>query len=162
MQTMKASQFASFCMMCLLGLNLGAAYAQPYTVSNDGTEVNDLATGLTWRRCAEGMQGSTCAGTASTYTHEAALQQAASVSTPTLAWRLPNVKELASIADDNIGNPAIDSSVFPTTPFDKPFWSSTPYVGDPAIAMVVYFSYGHTYSGLRSSSNYVRLVRTGQ
>ena len=29
-------------------------FAQPYTISADGTEVTDSQTGLTWRRCSEG------------------------------------------------------------------------------------------------------------
>ena len=149
----------------LLLLAAGCAWADaPFTVSSDGQEVTDGKTGLIWRRCAEGMTAtvSGCTGTASTYTHEAALtrarDQAASTS---VAWRLPNVKELASIADRSKSNPAIDGVAFPDTPVDA-FWSSSPFVGNADVAWVVNFNFGNVYLNLRVSTLPVRLVRAGQ
>jgi Protein of unknown function (DUF1566) len=102
----------------LLPVALGAL-AAPFTVSADGQEVTDTKTGLIWRRCAAGMtaSGGTCTGTASAFTHEAALTHASTQATVTgVAWRLPNVKELSSIADKSRSNPAIDTVAFPATP----------------------------------------------
>jgi len=98
-----------------------SAQAQPprYTASADGQEVTDSQTGLIWRRCAEGMNwdGSTCAGAATPFTHEAALQRAtAQAASSGKAWRLPNVKELSSIVDKSRSYPAIDPTAFPATP----------------------------------------------
>ena len=60
--------------------------------------------GLLWN-------GNFCAGSVSYLSHEAALQQAGTQATASKAWRLPNVKELASIADIYRNpNPAIDTA----------------------------------------------------
>ena len=139
--------------------------ASRYTVSANGQEVKDNKTQLVWRRCSEGMSWSVnaCVGSASNLTHQAALQQAAKVATNTgVAWRLPNVKELASIVDRSRSNPAIDTLVFPATPSNA-FWSSSPYVGYSGYAWVVYFDGGSVYgSGDRYGSLPVRLVRASQ
>ncbi len=49
------------------------------------------------------------------------------------SWRLPNVKELASLVAEDVVNPAIDSNAFPDTPFADEYYdsflSSTPFVG---------------------------------
>lgn len=144
-----------------------------YTVSTDGQEVTDNQTSLIWHRCSEGMiwNGTTCAGTASTYTHEQALQLAAAQASSTgKAWRLPNVKELASIVDRSLSNPAIDSTAFPATPSSLQqlsyYWSSSPFFGY-GVTTGLAWSADFTGSGVifinRSLSPlYVRLVRAGQ
>jgi len=145
-------------------LTSGVAAQTRYAVSADQQEVTDARTGLIWRRCAEGMtaSGSTCSGGASTFSHEAALQHAATqASSSGLAWRLPNVKELASIADRSRVSPAIDNAAFPGAP-STPFWSSTPNVGNPFASMGVNFRDGVVDNYTRSGSYQVRLVRAGQ
>ena len=138
-----------------------AALAE-YSYSADGSEVTDSISGLTWRRCSEGMawSGSTCTGTAATYTHEGALQRAASEATASKAWRLPNVLELSSITKAGEAvNPSIDTTAFPGTPSSY-FWSSSPYVGYSDYAWYVNFNYGDVGGYyLRSYSSHVRLVR---
>jgi len=162
---MKTAPLATLFLTCLLGILPVAAFAQPFTISADGSEVTDQKTGLIWRRCAEGMNwdGSTCAGVAGTFTHEAALQQAAAQATNTgVAWRLPNVKELSGIADKSRSNPAIDPVAFPATPA-FPFWSSSPFVGFTFLAWLVYFLDGLVDGfSYRYGSGHVRLVRAGQ
>lgn len=95
-----------------------------FSLSTDGQEVTDSNTGLIWRRCSEGQtwNGSTCTGTANTFTHEQALLYAKSQT----GWRLPNVKELFSIAKLSNSNPVIES-MFPNTPQDH-YWTSSPVV----------------------------------
>jgi hypothetical protein len=135
----------------------GAAMAQSrFSYSVDGAEVSDSRTGLVWQRCSAGQawSGSTCTGTASTFTHEAALAYAQTQT----GWRLPNVKELSSIADKTKSNPAIDSTAFPAT-VSGWYWSSTPYVGGPSNAWYVYFGNGVVYINYRYGNDYVRLVR---
>ncbi|MCX8521150.1 MAG: DUF1566 domain-containing protein, partial [Rhodoferax sp.] len=68
--------------------------------NQNGAEVTDRRTGLVWARCSLGQSwnGSTCTGTASTHTHEQALAQAQTANVGGASgWRLPNVKELASL-----------------------------------------------------------------
>jgi hypothetical protein len=144
----------------------GQPQLQPrYSVSANGQEVTDNQTKLIWRRCAEGMvfSGGTCTGTASTFTHEAALQQSIAQTQSTgITWRVPNVKELASIQDGAQGMPSIDPTAFPATPLQAIFWSASPYVGDSRYAWVVDFRDTGVFSGSRSNAYYVRLVRAGQ
>ena len=150
----------------LLGLGLWAFLglaqgADRFSYSKDGSEVTDNATGLVWRRCVEGMtwSGSSCTGSATENTHEAALQPAQA---QTGGWRLPNIKELASIVDRSRKSPAIDPAAFPTTPPGF-FWTSSPYVGNSDKAWFVDFYDGSVYGNFNTSkrygSNYVRLVR---
>ena len=124
--------------------------------SSDGSEVSDLRTGLTWRRCSEGQSwtGGNCVASAIGLTHEQALALAKTQA----GWRLPNIKELASIVDLRQSNPAIDGVVFPSTPADF-FWSSTPVTGPGGYARGIYFSAGEVYPYLRINSSRVRLVR---
>lgn len=147
---------------CLLGVLPVAASAQPYVISADGTEVTDQKTGLIWRRCAEGMVfgGGTCMGTAGAFAYEAALRHAATQARSTgIAWRLPDIKELSSIADKSRSNPAIDPTAFPATPASW-FWSASPFVGKHNLAWGVYF-YNGDVNYYRLNSYYVRLVRAG-
>ena len=136
--------------------------------SQYGAEVIDKRTGLVWARCSLGQSwnGSTCTGTASTHTHEEALAQAQAANVGGASgWRLPTVKELASLADKGCRNPAIDSTAFPNTPSSR-YWASSPDVGDSDYAWYVSFNYGYVYYGgfnLRNSNDYaIRLVRASQ
>ena len=140
--------------------------AERFTIS--GEEVTDKRTGLVWKRCSEGqtLSASSCTGTAVTYTHEEALARAKSANTTDSAtgWRLPNVKELASLADKGCQSPAIDSAAFPGTPSIY-YWSSSPYVGGSYSAWSVNFNYGYVgFSGRFNLpfKNHVRLVRASQ
>lgn len=142
-------------------LLLASATAQAqarYTYSTAGDEVTDTQTGLTWRRCSEGQvwSGSTCTGAAATYTHEQALARA-TAQAGTSGWRLPNVKELASIADKARTAPAIDTTAFPATPSHW-YWSSTPYAGGASNAWLVSFYDGYASYDYRGSG-YLILVR---
>jgi hypothetical protein len=140
-----------------------------YIVSTDGQEVTDNQTHLIWRRCSEGQTWNSaipvpnCIGTPGSYTHETALTRARDQASSTgHAWRLPNIKELASIADKSISNTAIDLAIFPATPAYY-FWSATPNVRDTSRAWYVHFGDGFVYYDLRNPSlGYaVRLVRAG-
>ncbi|MEI7840524.1 MAG: DUF1566 domain-containing protein [Methylococcaceae bacterium] len=139
--------------------------ANRYVPSADGQEVKDNKTQLIWRRCAEGMKWSanTCVGEATAMTHEAALQQATKQATSTVAWRLPNVRELFSIIDNSVGLPAVDNKIFPATPSEI-FWSSSPNVANLNVnsAWYVAFDDGDVNDDVRSNAFMVRLVRDGK
>jgi hypothetical protein len=125
----------------------------------DGAEVTDRRTGLVWARCSVGQSwnGNTCMGSAISLTHEAALQHAASQS----GWRLPSVKELATLADKGCLNPAIDVAAFPGTT-SWYYWSSSPYAGDNSLAWSVTFSGGVVSYGNRNGNGQLRMVRANQ
>jgi hypothetical protein len=98
-----------------------------YTDHGDGT-VTDNSTGLMWRQCSEGRSGPRClSGPVQLFTWQAALQQAeASTFAGYSDWRLPNVKELASLMELRCVGPAINLTLFPATPPHGRYWSSTP------------------------------------
>jgi hypothetical protein len=134
-----------------------------YTLHGDGT-VTDTATGLQWQRCSLGQNwdGSTCTGSASTYTWQQALQHAESNSFASYSdWRLPNRKELRSIVAYDRHSPAINSNIFPNTPSSR-YWSSSPYAYNSAYAFFVLFNYGYDGSAYRDYNYVLRLVRSGQ
>jgi len=130
-----------------------------FTDNKDGTVTHDK-TGITWMRCALGQawNGSTCTGTAQTYTWARALQAAETLNeggglAGKIDWRLPNRKELKSIVERRCYSPAINAVLFPNTPSDW-FWSASPYAYDSGNAWPVSFSYANDdndYRGARSS-----------
>lgn len=133
-----------------------ATLAAPYTVSADGKEVTDHGTGLIWRRCAEGESGTDCRnGMAVPYTHEAALAHARTQT----GWRLPTVKELASLVDRGRSEPALDVTIFPLWYRRFYHWTSTPYSLYPDHAWFVTFGDGTVSGAGRQNAFYVRLVR---
>ena len=72
-------------------------------------------------------------------------------------WRLPNIRELLSIADKRKYNPAIYST-FKNVVSDY-YWSASTYASGTSDAWVVGFEYGDEYWGSMSRSTYVRCVR---
>ena len=135
----------------------------PYTDNGDGT-VSDPRTGLTWMRCAMGQTwtGSTCSGTASPYTWAAAVALTGATSFAGKSdWRLPNIRELQSIADRSAYNPAINTAAFPNTSSSS-FWSGSPYASYSSNAWSVYFGLGNVGGSDRYLGYLVRLVRGGQ
>ena len=133
-----------------------------FTVHDNGT-VTHNTTGLMWMRCSLGQEwsGSTCSGSASTYTWQNALQTADGFSYAGYSdWRLPNKNELESIVEERCVSPAINTTVFPTTPSNR-FWSSSPDAYASYDAWHVGFHYGGVFNSYKNSSSRVRLVRAG-
>ncbi|GAB2886436.1 hypothetical protein GCM10027046_13480 [Uliginosibacterium flavum] len=132
-----------------------------YQFSADAQEVRDSRTGLTWRRCSEGQSwvGSSCAGSAATYTHAVALLRASSLAQASgKAWRMPNIKELESIVDYSRFNPAIDPAVFPSATASL-YWTSSPMASSSLYAWTLNFMVGGVESGDRDTAYPLRLVR---
>ena len=134
-----------------------------FTVNNNGT-VSDTQTGLMWKTCSEGQNGTDCSGgSAATYTWKLALQQAQTINNGGgfagySDWRVPNVKELVSITEKQCTEPAINLTVFPNTP-SVWFWSSSPGAYGSDVAWHVSFSYGYSSYNSKDGGYSVRLVR---
>ena len=94
-----------------------------YELINSGLEVKDIQTGLIWQRCTVGQvwKDKSCEGTATIYNWEDSLKLAKKL---TGGWRVPNIKELASL-EEVACNSAISDTIFPNTAGH--YWSSTPY-----------------------------------
>ncbi len=76
-------------------------------------------------------------------------------------WRLPTIKELATIVHYGQTWPAIDTKYFPKTQSDN-YWSSPTYANYASYAWGVYFLVGYDSNYNKSSEYYVRAVRGGQ
>lgn len=157
LRTLRASRvLPTLAMLAYLGVASPVHAQARYSYSSDGAEVTDGKTGLVWRRCSQGQSwsGSSCSGSASIFTHEQALVLAKTQA----GWRLPNVKELASLVDRSRSNPTIDVTAFPATPSSY-FWSASPDGGNAGYGLSVLFHTGEVLSLRRSNDFHVRLVR---
>lgn len=147
--------------------------------NRDGT-VTHRRTGLVWMRCALGQNwdGKSCAGQAEKYIWGKALQAAVDINAAggyagKSDWRVPNVKELESIAELQCIQPAINLAVFPATPPVR-FWSSSLFtMKNSGSAWFVNFEDGYTDDGrvgnpdsaaevIAKFAYPIRLVRGGQ
>ncbi|TAN64579.1 MAG: DUF1566 domain-containing protein [Methylobacter sp.] len=154
----------------------GIGFSSPdtdFTDNKDGT-VTHKRTGLMWQRCSIGQiwTGSSCSGTAGTYTYDAAMALTSSFAGHS-DWRVPTANELASIVKYDTYSPAINTTLFPNIPNmpnipntpntpSNVFWSSSPYVGVIDYAWYIFFDNGYVIGGSRDYSLPVRLVRASQ
>ncbi len=160
--------------------NMPASTPDSQLTDNGNGTVTDSKTGLMWKQCVEGQtfSGGTCSGTALTFTWKDLLQRPGTVNGDGFAghadWRLPNIKELLSIVEEQCYSPAINVTRFPNTPSYGPIvevqpipyvWSGSPYAYYSGYAWVVNFDYGNSDFLNRNDNDYnlaVRLVRGGQ
>jgi Protein of unknown function (DUF1566) len=134
--------------------------------NGDGT-VTDAASKLMWMRCAVGQQwvGGRCAGDAQAYNWADAQHWADQTSQQGTAffndWRVPTLRDLATITDRACKNPRTNIAVFPGTPAE-PFWSSTPRPGEKPEDRALALSFGADGVVLARKDErfHVRLVRT--
>jgi hypothetical protein len=114
--------------------------------------IHDSVTGLDWQKYASGQ----VVGWTGALQHCETSEQDGFYD-----WRLPSVKELETIVNPSMLNPAVDSNLFPGTPVEL-FWTSTPYVDNPAIAWAVDFWDGAAVHNQPTSNPLrVRCVRGG-
>ena len=132
-----------------------------FTDNGDGT-LTDSRLGLTWMRCSLGQvwQDDTCSGEPLALSWQQALQMAHGYQFGGKGgWRLPNVKELATITEGQCVRPAINQVLFPNTPADD-FWSASPSMSDPQRAWVIAFYNSSNALKDKTLFVYARLVRT--
>jgi len=133
-------------------------------VNNQDGTITHLQTGLIWQQCPFGMTSvaSACAGTPMQLDWQSALTAANRDSTfGKLDWRLPNIKELMSIAEYCGYGPAINLVVFPSTPSGT-FWSSTTVNTTRTKGWTFATTNGSSGGALKTSLlYYARLVRGG-
>lgn len=136
----------------------------------DGT-VTDNKTGLMWKKCAEGQDPLECSGVSSIFTWPTALQRAQTVNGGMAGsnlgytdWRVPNIKELASIVEEQCHAPSINLTVFPDAYEEggSEFCSASPSANVSYHAWYVEFYNGHNNRGHKLIAYRVRLVRGGQ
>jgi hypothetical protein len=130
--------------LCVAGLVLGTlpahADAPSGQYSSTAGTVFDSETGLTWQQVAPTTGGD---GGSGSHTLSSAQNYCSTLSLDGGAWRLPSVKELATLIDPTKFDPAIDTTAngFPGTD-TVPFWSSTYAPNGSGAAYGVSFSGG--------------------
>ena len=164
-------------------------------VDNSNGTVTHTKTGLMWKQCPEGLLFSSrpVAGCVSIHStafrstwqgalqHVQALNQAGGFAGFT-DWRVPNIKELASIIETRCVNPAVNATIFPGTAINAIgsarqvisnwYWSASPVSYSPTEAWLLDFSTGSNkrtnkkgklnhYTPTSRGGFYVRLVRGG-
>lgn len=149
-----------FAQTCLPDFD-ATSVADEFVDNGDGT-ATDSELGLMWMRCSLGQtwEDDTCTGDASEFTWQQALVAAHGYEyAEQLGWRVPNMKELASLTERSCVRPAINETFFPNTPSDD-FWTSTPSVIDSDRAWVIAFF--NSSNSLKDKNLFVftRLVRT--
>ena len=140
--------------------------ASAFLDNGDGTVTDNVSGGIghMWMRCSLGQEwdGATCTGSAEEYTWREALEAVEALNNDGgyavhTDWRLPNVKELASIVENRCFAPAVNGVLFPQTPASR-FWSSSSATGSSAWT-------AHIYGGVQMRDKFernpVRLMRAG-
>jgi hypothetical protein len=158
-------------------------------INHGNGTVTDTKTGLMWKRCAEGsiwvkdtctniqfIGGQAFEMEPNEFTWQGALQQAKIVNNAggfagKTDWRLPNIKELASLIEEQCYVPAINMAIsFPRDSLKatSSYWSSTTTAENGSYAWQVNFFNGdiywqdkHTSSPSFGSKYLARLVRGG-
>jgi len=170
---------------CNLPVELSAPDSRFQLDPSDSGVVIDARTGLSWQRCPVGREiddantdffaDDSCPlidqspldgvadiedadpanDVALTYSWYEALDFAENTGN---AWRVPNIKELASLVEYACEAPAINSNVFPNTA-QAVYWSSTPDAVDDAAAWTMDFGEGDDNPFEKNTSGFVLLVR---
>lgn len=139
---------------------------EDFEISEDEPNIlTHTSTGLSWARCAVGQtwnnDDSTCEGTATSFNWQEALALSTSYGLEDKTdWRLPNIKELASIVERNCVDPSARLSLFPDTPSGS-FWSASTNTASNRVdyAWAVTFTNGSLDSHAKQQDFYVRMVR---
>ncbi|NVK24786.1 MAG: DUF1566 domain-containing protein [Gammaproteobacteria bacterium] len=137
-----------------------------FTVSanNSGLVVHGESE-LMWSRCVVGQtwnaDSETCDGEPVRLTWQLALQLSDEYQfNDHTDWRVPNLKELASLVERACVSPSANLTIFPNTP-DGNFWTSTPNTSADKTteAWSVAFSNGRIDSRDKQQDYYIRMVR---
>jgi hypothetical protein len=139
--------------------------AARFVDNGDGT-ITDRESRLMWTRCSAGQQWSAagCAGEASSVDWGAAQSLANEVNKRGTYffsdWRLPQLRELATIVERDCGDPRVNLAVFPGTPGEF-YWTASPRAGEPSRARIYALSFGPegVEAMQRAEANHVRFVR---
>jgi len=145
-----ASRNLTMAAIFTLSLNFSLAHAiTDVWVANGDDTVTDLATGLVWQQQDDGSARNHAQ--AITYCQELVLANKSD-------WRLPDVKELATLVDFRSSSPSIDIAAFPNTNSIE-FWSVTNSTNGASRAWLVSFADGSTRDDNKININLVRCVR---
>ncbi len=121
----------------------------PLLQNNSNGTVTDIATGLTWQQEDDSSLRDWYEAILYCYSLELATKS---------DWRIPNIKELASIVNYRVDNPSIDNTLFLlTNPSD--YWSASSDANSISNAWIVNFTRGNVNTNGKTGDNYIRCVR---
>ena len=134
--------------------------------NGDGS-VTDVDSKLMWMRCSVGQSwvNAQCTGQATAYNWPDAVREANQISRSGDAffndWRLPALRDLATITDRGCENPRTNLILFPGTP-SSVFWTSTPRPGGKSEDLAFALSFGAegVVAARKDERFYVRFVRS--
>ena len=133
-----------------------------FVQANDASEVFDIKTQLVWRRCALGsvVNNGACVddGAANKWNWLNVVRKPLPDITAG-GWRLPNIKELASITEAACANPAINTAVFYDAPISGTYMSNTPSVNIAAQMKGVDIATGNIKNINKTSAVSFKVVR---
>jgi hypothetical protein len=142
--------------------------AERFHDNGDGT-VTDKQSQLVWMRCAAGQQwrSAQCAGNATRFGWDEARKHVERFNRRGDAfhdeWRVPALRELASITDRRCATPRTNVDVFPQTP-SAGFWTTTarPRADDVSDRVfVLNFGAAGVLASSKVERHHLRMVRTG-
>jgi hypothetical protein len=149
------------------GWDVGHAAAARFSVSAavpDEPIVADNVTGLVWQGCSVGGQrGAGCAGDAAWATWEEALESCDELDWGGITdWRLPDDYELESILDYGTAAPTLDLEVFPNSPVEYA-WTSSSWAQMPSLALAALLNTGDMHPDVmyKTEPGRVRCVTGG-
>lgn len=143
-----------------------SAPTERFSDNNDGTVTDDAAQ-LMWMRCAAGqtLSDGACVGEAVSYDWQGAQGVAVAMNASGASffndWRVPKLRELATISERQCENPRINLAVFPNTPASF-FWTDSlrPGEGFEDHAYALSFGPEGVQHVAKTERHAVRLVRT--
>ena len=133
--------------------------------NGDGT-VTDVDSKLMWMRCSVGQNwvNAQCTGQMTAFNWPDAVREANQINRNGDAffndWRLPSLRDLATITDRGCQNPRTNLILFPGTP-SSVFWTSTPRPGGKSEDLAFALSFGAegVLVARKDERFYVRFVR---
>ena len=134
--------------------------------NGDGT-VTDVDSKLMWMRCSVGQRwvDAQCTGQATAFNWPDAVREANQINRNGDAffndWRLPALRDLATITDRGCQNPRTNLILFPGTP-PSVFWTSTPRPGGKPEDLAFALSFGAegVLAARKGERFYARFVRS--
>ena len=134
--------------------------------NGDGS-VTDVDSKLMWMRCSVGQSwvNAQCTGQVTAFNWPDAVREANQINRNGDAffndWRLPSLRDLATITDRGCENPRTNLILFPGTP-SSVFWTSTPRPGGKSEDLAFALSFGAegVLVARKDERFYVRFVRS--
>lgn len=150
-ETISAGGTKKFHVRAVRGVFVPVTITNHFTDNGNGT-ITDNVTNLVWQKIHS----------TDSLTWEQALSYA---DTTTIGgytdWRLPNIKELHSINDENFVNPSVNNTFFSNVGVNK-FWSSTSLPNQTTKAWYLSTQFGITTYDVKTIKHYIYCVRGDQ